>query len=80
MLTNKAALLDDLGRYEEALTLYDRVLSLEPKLATAGSHRGNTPGHLNRLDEAPTSVDQALVFDPDFLSAWSLKGGILIDL
>jgi tetratricopeptide (TPR) repeat protein len=57
--------LNDLKRYDEALTHYDKALSLKPDYAEAWSNMGNTLSNLKRFDEALAHYDKALSIKPD---------------
>lgn len=48
-----------LGRYEEALVSYDRVVELDPRYALAWLVRGNALGILGRYEEALPCFEEA---------------------
>jgi protein O-GlcNAc transferase len=73
----KAVTLNELKRYDEAITHYDKALSLKPNYAEAWSNKGNTLNELKRYDEAITHYDKALSLKPDYAEAWSNKGSHL---
>ena len=52
------------GNIEAALEAYTRATRLQPRLASAFSHRGKALHSLNRPAEALDSVKQALALDP----------------
>ena len=54
-----------LGRYEEAITSYDKALELKPDLHQAWTNRGVALGNLGRYEEAIASYDKALEIKPD---------------
>ncbi|MHC4954162.1 MAG: protein kinase domain-containing protein [Planctomycetota bacterium] len=60
----RAAMLNDLGRYEDALRVLNRVLELEPRHATAHSYRAFSLAKLGRLEEAVAAAKRACEFDP----------------
>jgi len=67
------------GRYEEALSYYDRALALRPDIAELLSNRGSALCNLGRLDEAETSVREALRLNPDLANAHNNLGSVLLD-
>ncbi|MDD4454080.1 MAG: tetratricopeptide repeat protein [Candidatus Methanomethylophilaceae archaeon] len=77
---NKGVALDDLGRYDEAISCYDRALEVDPKYAYAWNGKGNALKHLGRYDEAISCYDRALEVDPKYAYAWYNKGNALDDL
>src|SRR5579862_5590152 len=66
LLSNRAVVLDDWRRFEEALVCLDKALALQPNHAAALSNRGNTLSALRRYDEALENYDKALAIVPDF--------------
>src|SRR5580693_1077954 len=62
---NRAAILQLMKRYEEALAGYDRAIAIKPEYVIAHSNRGLTLKQMNRHDEALASYDKALALDPD---------------
>ena len=67
---NRASLLQDLRRLEEALAGCDRAIALNPRYGIAHSNRGNILKALNRPDEALSSYDRAIALDPGNASAY----------
>ena len=59
-----------LCRYDEALSSYDKALSLKPDLENAWLGRGNVFYDLKRYDEAFAAYDKALALKPDLENAW----------
>ena len=51
-------------RFEEALTIYERVLAIDPRIAAAWHHRGFAYRRLARYDEALASFDREMELDP----------------
>lgn len=64
----KAFMLEKLGRYEEAITCFDRLISLTPKSASFNPmgigwylcHKGDCLQYLGRINEARACFNQAL--------------------
>jgi tetratricopeptide (TPR) repeat protein len=69
-----------LGRLREALSSYDKALTLNPDHADAWSNRGVTLYSLKRFEEALSSYDKALAINPGDPQAWSNRGAALYDL
>jgi tetratricopeptide (TPR) repeat protein len=63
-LTNKGTALDQLGRYEEAVECFDKVLEINPKDAEALNNKGSSLIKMNRYEEAVECFDEALTIDP----------------
>jgi tetratricopeptide (TPR) repeat protein len=80
--------LDCLGRYEEALSAYDKALELlnrtspqdSENLAIYYTNKAITLDNLGRYEEAIQVYDQALTLDPDFFDAHINKGVSLSNL
>lgn len=51
-------------RYDEALTIYERVLTIDPRNAAAWHHRGFAYRRLGRFEEALASFDREMELDP----------------
>lgn len=62
--SNRAVLLADLRRHDEAVESCERALALAPGLANAHNNRGISLAALGRLDEAVASYDRALAAGP----------------
>jgi hypothetical protein len=61
--------LHELKRYDEAITHYDKALSLKPDYHEAWTDKGVTLHELKRYDEAITHYDKALSLKPDYHEA-----------
>lgn len=67
----KAFMLEKLGRYEEAITCFNRLISLTPNTANFGPmgigwylcHKGDCLQYLGRINEARICFNQALTVD-----------------
>jgi predicted TPR repeat methyltransferase len=79
-LQHRALALGMLGRHEDALADWSRVLALRPADAKAWLLQGESLQELERLEAALASYDTALARDPALGQAWSRRGGVLKDL
>ncbi|HYA05101.1 MAG TPA: tetratricopeptide repeat protein, partial [Xanthobacteraceae bacterium] len=70
----------DRKRYDEALTAFDKAITLEPDLAEAWLGRGNVCFDLKRHDEALAAFAKALALKPDLAQAWLGRGNIFANL
>ena len=61
---NKGASLDSLGRYEEAIDCYDRVLELDPRKVNAWYNKALAEDKLSKSQEAIHSYQQFLALVP----------------
>lgn len=77
---NRATVLAELGRWQEALAGYDRAVALKSDYAVAWSNRGNALKELRRLDEALASYDRAIAINPGLAAAFSNRGTVLKEL
>jgi predicted TPR repeat methyltransferase len=66
-----------LGRVDEALASYDKVVKLAPNAAVAYYNRANALNRLHRHDEALHSLKRALRLQPRYTDALSLTGVVL---
>jgi protein O-GlcNAc transferase len=73
-------LLTDLGRREEALDCFSKVLLLEPKMFSAFVNQGIAERARERYDEAFAAYDKALSIKPDLAEAWLGRGNVFCDL
>jgi len=67
-----------LGRTDEALSAYDRAISIEPKDADTWLRKGLALFDLERPNEAIQEYDKALGLQPDLALAWLSKGTALM--
>ncbi|HEV7129378.1 MAG TPA: toll/interleukin-1 receptor domain-containing protein, partial [Ktedonobacterales bacterium] len=65
------------GRFQEALTAYERAISLDSRNATYWNSKGVALGNLKRPSEALAAYEQALALDPKYTFAWTGKGNAL---
>jgi tetratricopeptide (TPR) repeat protein len=80
LLSMRGDVLNELGRYDEAIATYDLALAIKPDDGEAWNSRGNALFNLGRLDEAIVSFDKALEIKPDKDEAWYNRGVALGDL
>jgi tetratricopeptide (TPR) repeat protein len=67
-------------KFDDALELIDRVISLSPKNALAHSNRGNILKELGRYDEALQALDMAIKLSPTYPEAYSNMGNVLQEM
>jgi serine/threonine protein kinase len=75
--SNKGVSLSQLGRYEEALSCYERALDLNADFKEVWNNQGLALRELQRYPDALDSFDRALALDPSFAVAWNNKGHTL---
>ena len=74
---HRGVALHELGRYDEALVCYDRVIALEPNHARAWYHRAGALDALERWDVALQAIDRVIALEPANPEAWLRRGQIL---
>lgn len=74
------ASLKGLGRLEEALDLFDQMISLKPDFADAYNNRGIVLRDLDRLEDAVKDYDKAVSLNPGYAEAFNNRGVALNDL
>ena len=67
----------DLGRFQEAIVMFDRALALFPELPKAHYFKGIALYDLGKYDEAIEAYDHALTLDPSDPNAWYNKAATL---
>jgi len=77
---NKGTSLDELSRFEEAVTCYDKALELNPAYANAWNNKGFSLYNLGRYEESINCFDNALELNPEHANAWNNKGISLANL
>lgn len=75
----KGVALAKLGRYEEAIKEYEKVIELGPS-AYGWLGKGDVLARLGRYEEALRAIDKAIELKPDFALAWHDKGNALAEL
>ncbi|TVQ57918.1 MAG: tetratricopeptide repeat protein, partial [Spirulina sp. DLM2.Bin59] len=68
------------GRFEAAITCWDRAIQLKPDYYQAWGYRGLGLKNLKRYEEAIASYTKAVELKPDFHKAWYNKGLALDEL
>ncbi len=71
---------NNLERYEEALSNFDKALELKPDLALTWANRSFALYYLNKYQEALTNCNKAIDLMPDDYVAWSNQGFALMKL
>src|SRR5660398_150697 len=61
---NKGFALNRLGKYQEAITAFDKALEIDPQDRTAWNNKGLALANLGKYQEAITAYDKALEIDP----------------
>jgi len=74
VLYNKALALDDLGRFDEAITYYNKVLAISPNDTDTLSNAGLALDNLGRHAQAITYYDRVLAINPADTDALYNKG------
>lgn len=74
---SKALVLEELRRFEEALTSAEKAVEYEPKCDNAWSEKGDLLYELNRIPESLGCYEKALEVDPKSGWAWFGKGQAL---
>jgi tetratricopeptide (TPR) repeat protein len=77
---NRAALLAEMGRLDEAIVDFDRALQLRPANAEDLCNRAGVLADLGRLEEALDGFDRALALMPSLAPAYFNRGGVLMRL
>ena len=73
-LTEKAVVLNSIGRFDEALAYLDKALLIDPNNVLALINKGISLDGLGRFDEEITYYDKALSIDPNNKNAINNKG------
>ena len=68
-MNNKGSALDNLGRFKEAISCYNKALVIDPNFKLALNNKGNTLYYLKRFQEALDCYERALKMDPAFKQA-----------
>lgn len=76
----KGLTLRGLGRYDEAIACYDKVLEINPADAEAWRNKAFCFRLLERYDEILHCLNKALEFGPNDALTWTLKGQTLAEM
>ena len=74
ILCLKGGALEDLGRYEESLECYNRLLNIDPNCADMWNKKGQILVTLGQYNEAAKCYNQALVIDGTNIRACNFNG------
>ena len=72
-LVSKGKALDNLGRYPEAVTFYDRDLALNPNNTRSLTNKETHLDYVGKHEEAIVWYDKALGSDPNYTDARTTK-------
>jgi len=79
-LVTKGVALAHLGKFNEAISLYDKALAIKPNLVNALNAKGLALDSLGKFNEAIGMYDRALAVDPNNTAALTNKGVTLYHL
>lgn len=71
---DKANVLRNQGKQDEAIKAYDEAIKLDPKYVNAWNNKGNALNDQGKHDEAITAYDKAIRLDRKCAVAWNNKG------
>ena len=74
---NEGAVLNGLGKYDEAIQAYEKAIEINPQYALAWNGKGVALSVQGKYDEAITAFDRAIEINPQDASAWNNKGNAL---
>jgi tetratricopeptide (TPR) repeat protein len=75
---DKGCLLDNEGKYEEAISCFDKAIAINPQSATAWYNKGGILGfRFSKLQEEIACLDKALEINPQYKEAWNNKAAAL---
>jgi tetratricopeptide (TPR) repeat protein/tRNA A-37 threonylcarbamoyl transferase component Bud32 len=76
---NKGYSLSELGKKEEAIRLFDKVLELNPENIYALNNKAEVLSSVGKNSDAVYYCDQAIKIDPGYYWAWYNKGAALME-
>jgi tetratricopeptide (TPR) repeat protein/tRNA A-37 threonylcarbamoyl transferase component Bud32 len=79
-LYNRANILYNLKRYNQALDTYDKAIQIRPEYAEAWNGEAKTLSELEKYKEALDAYDKAIQIQPNYLEAWLGRGYVLDNL
>jgi len=74
---NRGNVLQEMGRYDEALESYAKAVALNPRFTKAYNNQGNILQKIWRYSEALASYDRAIALQPDDASGYYNRGLVL---
>jgi len=74
---NRGLALADLDQHIDAITDYERALTINPKSHLTYFNIGNALFRLSYDDEAIDSYDKAIAIEPNYHKAWNARGAVL---
>ncbi|MFZ0556650.1 MAG: tetratricopeptide repeat protein, partial [Nitrososphaeraceae archaeon] len=80
VLNSKGVSLNSLGKYNESIVYFDKVLAIDPKNVLALNEKGNTFGGLGNYIQAIANYDKALAVDPKNATVLDNKGVVFYHL
>lgn len=78
LFNNLGLALSSLGRYEEALAIFDRAVAEEAESANVWGSRADLLGRMRRYEEALESCNKALSLDGDDARVLSIRGYVYL--
>jgi tetratricopeptide (TPR) repeat protein len=76
-LVKKGIALGHLGKYNEAISLYDKALVIKPNNTAALTNKGVALYHLGRYNEAISLYDKVSTIDPNNTAALTNKNMVI---
>ncbi|GKU23245.1 J domain-containing protein [Clostridium folliculivorans] len=76
----KADMLDRLGKYEEAIKQYDRVININDKSSSAHNNKAYIFNIMKKYSEALVCADKAIELDTNMAHAYKNKAEALLEL
>jgi tetratricopeptide (TPR) repeat protein len=80
LLPNKAAILSEMGFYNEALEIYNIILEENPNDFYSLTGKSILLYKLGRINEAKEFVDKALEINPDYISGLLHKARLMLEI
>jgi tetratricopeptide (TPR) repeat protein len=78
-LVNRGSTLHRLGRHQEALETFDKVLKINYRLEKVHNNKGATLHAMDKMAEALASYNRAIELKHDYIEAWMNKGSLLYE-
>ena len=77
---NKGFALNNLGKYEEAIEAFDKVIDMDPSNSYAWNNKGYALNNLGRYEDGLQAFAKALEMDHNNIDAWNNKAWALNNL